>query len=273
MDERSREENLLYALYYISRYVDAAPEFFSFGDREILVTYPGSITDLQMLIDDSVEIVPRMISDYHVRFAGFRDMKDYREFSAWPEKGFLGLNITLEPKQKHYVIHELSLRLSIADRRERNSLFSVLRTLDFRKSRLVLEKSPYTEERFTTDVRGSMFIFKTISDACYDNVDGIVYDMNHEQLKKLFSRYFQTGQDALELYYIFEYGVYTMDLMVGLRESLVENGIYLQKTEDTIELKRGDGKIRLSGDSEYYAERLILNLIFDSDGQEATVDL
>ena len=273
MEERSREENLLYAIYYILRYVDRTPGFFSFGDREILITYPGSITDLQQLIDDSGDIVPRMISEYHVRFAGFREMKDYREFAAWPEKGFLGWNIVLEPRQKNYVVNELSLGLRFEDRSERNSLFSLLKTLDFRNSRLVLERNPYTEEHFRSDVRGSRYIFKTIADACSDNADGIVYDMNHEQLKELFTTYFQTGQDSLELYYIYEYGVYTMALMVGLRESLAENGIYLQRTGNTIEMKKGNSRIRLSGDSESYAERLILNLIFDSDGQEATVDL
>ena len=64
-----------------------------------------------------------------------------------------------------------------------------------------------------------------------------------------------------------------MPIMVALRESLVDNGIYAQKTENTIELKKADRKLRLSGDSESFAEKMILNLIFDSDGQEAAVDL
>ena len=273
MEERSREENLLYAIYYILRYVDKAPGFFSFGDREILVTYPGSITDLKQLVDDSGDIVPRMVTEYRVRFSGFGEKGEYMEFSAWPESGILGWNTTLEPRRKHYVVHELSLRLSIEDRKERNALFSVLKSLDFRKSRLVLERSPYTEEHFKSDVRGSRYIFLAISNDCSSNADGIVYDMDHDQFRNLFSIYFQTGQDSLELYYIYEYGVYTMDLMVGLRESLSENGIYLQKTRDTIEVRRNDSRILLSGESESYAERLILDLIFDSDGQEAIVDL
>ena len=273
MEERGKEENLLYAIYYILRYVDKTPEFFSFGDREILVSYPGSIADLKQLVDDSGDIIPRMVTDYHVRFSGFLEKREYMEFSAWPESGILGWNTTLEPKRKHYVVHELSLRLSIGDRKERNDLYSVLRGLDFRKSRLVLERNPYTEEHFRSDVRGSEYIFLAISNDCSSNADGIVYDMDHEQFKRLFTKYFQTGQDSLELYCIFEYGVYTMALMVGLRESLSENGIYLQKTKDTIEVRRNDSRILLSGESESYAERLILNLIFDSDGQEAIVDL
>ena len=273
MKERSREENLLYMFYYISRYVDGKPEFYSFGDREILVTYPRSITDLQQLIDDSGEIVPKMISEFSIRFAGFRDMRDYREFAAWPEKGFLGWSISLEPKQKHYVLNELSLRLAFSDKKERNSLFSVLRTLDFTRSRLVIERNAYTEAHFTSDLKGTRFIFKTISEECSGNADGIIYDMSHEQMKSLFDIYFQAEQDSLEMYHIHEWGAYTMSIMVALRESLVDNGIYIQKTENTIELRKDGRRLMLSGDSESFVEKMILNLIFDSDGQEAAVDL
>ncbi len=266
MNEKSLLYDLLLSVNCFAKYLGINPGIYSFNENEIMISFPGSVFNPTQLLEDLENPMVFVVNNFEGMFSGYDDDKKYIDMLINPNDSIWGATMDFRPEcGKGVLLTDFMIRLFFRDSGERDVISSMLENINFLyASCFVIENNEFTKKHLTSDLEGTNLIFMKIDEDDDPSriKENMVRDMSISQMKGLFDRYFRTKQDSLEFYYIFENSSFCSSLLIALRQSMKDNDIRLLDNADGIEFYSEDSRIRFSYDTDAYAEKVMLALLF-----------